>query len=169
MKNQIFLIFTLLGIFISFAQETTRRDSLQGGLRFERTCYDVLRYDLNIKVDPAKKWIFGANEITFKVIEPTKKIQLDLFDNMIIDGITSKEFDKLESTRDENAVFVHFNKALEKDLSIIRETNNESLKKKLSECTNFISKLNSKIERLEKTNTTLKREITNLKSKKKAI
>lgn len=115
MKNQIFLIFTLLGIFISFAQETTRRDSLQGGLRFERTCYDVLRYDLNIKVDPAKKWIFGSNEITFKVIEPTKKIQLDLFDNMIIDGITSKEFGKLESIRDENAVFVHFNKALEKD------------------------------------------------------
>ena len=115
LKKQLFLILALLGIYYSFAQETTRKDSLQGGLRFERTCYDVLRYDLNIKVDPVKKWIFGANEITFKVIEPTKKIQLDLFDNMIIDGITSKEFGKLESTRDENAVFVHFNKALEKD------------------------------------------------------
>ena len=115
MKKQLFLIFALFGVYFSFAQEITRRDSLQGGLRFERTCYDVLRYDLNIKVDPVKKWIFGTNEITFKVIEPTKKIQLDLFDNMVIDGITSKEFGKLESTRDENAVFVHFYKTLEKD------------------------------------------------------
>lgn len=115
MKKQLFLIFALFGVYFSFAQEITRRDSLQGGLRFERTCYDVLRYDLNIKVDPVKKWIFGKNEITFKVIEPTKKIQLDLFDNMVIDGITSKEFGKLESTRDENAVFVHFYKTLEKD------------------------------------------------------
>ena len=70
-------------------------------MRFERTCFDILRYDLDITVDPNKKSIFGANDITFKVIEPTKKIQLDLFDNMIIDGITSKEFCKLESTRDE--------------------------------------------------------------------
>ena len=66
MKKQLFLILALLGIYYSFAQETTRKDSLQGGLRFERTCYDVLRYDLNIKVDPVKKWIFGANEITFQ-------------------------------------------------------------------------------------------------------
>ena len=115
MKKYILLVFTIFGIYNSFAQEITRRDSLQGGLRFERTCFDILRYDLNITVDPNKKSIFGANDITFKVIEPTKKIQLDLFDNMIIDGITSKEFGKLESTRDENAVFVHFNKALEKD------------------------------------------------------
>jgi len=113
-KNQL-LALLFFTCHFSFAQETTRRDSLQGGLRFERTCFDVLRYDLNLKVDPSKKWIFGANDITFKVIEPTKKIQLDLFDNMIIDGITSQEFGKLEYTRDENAVFVHFNKALEKD------------------------------------------------------
>ena len=115
MKKYILLVFTIFGIYNSFAQEITRRDSLQGGLRFERTCFDILRYDLDITVDPNKKSIFGANDITFKVIEPTKKIQLDLFDNMIIDGITSKEFGKLESTRDENAVFVHFNQTLEKN------------------------------------------------------
>lgn len=76
---------------------------------------------------------------------------------------------EIEKLTTKNSRLITTNKALEKDLSIIRETNNESLKKKLGECTNFISKLNSKIERLEKTNTTLKREITNLKSKKKAI
>jgi len=66
-------------------------------------------------VDPSKKWIMGTNEITFKVIEPTKKIQLDLFDNMIIDDISCFEFGKLEFTRDENAVFINFNTPLEKN------------------------------------------------------
>lgn len=74
---------------------------------------------------------------------------------------------EIEKLTTKNSRLIATNKALEKDLSIIRETNNESLKKKLGECTNFISKLNSKIERLEKTNTVLKREITSLKSKKK--
>jgi aminopeptidase N len=115
MKKQIFLILALFGMYFSFAQETTRRDSLQGGLRFERTCFDVLRYDLYLKVDPSKKWIMGTNEITFKVIEPTNKIQLDLFDNMIIDDISCFEFGKLEYTREENAVFIHFNTPLEKN------------------------------------------------------
>lgn len=115
MKKLLLLAFVGLGFQQISAQETTRRDTLQGGLRFERTCFDVLRYDLNIKVDPNKKWIFGANDITFKVVESTKKIQLDLFDNMTIDGITSQEFGKLEFTREENAVFIHFNKPLEKE------------------------------------------------------
>lgn len=115
MKKQLFLIFALFGVYFSFAQEITRRDSLQGGLRFERTCYDVLRYDLYLQVDPSKKWIMGTNEITFNVIEPTKKIQLDLFDNMIIDDISCFEFGKLEFTREENAVFINFNTPLEKN------------------------------------------------------
>lgn len=115
MKKTLFFSLLFLGIQISFAQETTRRDSLQGGLRFERTCFDVLRYDLDLKVDPTKKEIIGFNDITFKVVQPTKKIQLDLFDNMLIDGITSKDLGKLEFTREENAVFIQFKKTLEKN------------------------------------------------------
>ena len=70
------------------AQEVfTRRDSLHGGLRTERTCFDVLRYDLSIKIDPRQKSIFGFNAITFKVIDNTNRIQLDLFENMAIDSI----------------------------------------------------------------------------------
>jgi len=115
MKNFLLFILFLFSYHFYFAQEPTRKDSLQGGMRFERSCFNVLRYDLELKVDPTKKEILGFNDITFKVVQPTKKIQLDLFDNMIIDGISSIETSKLEFTRDENAVFVHFNKALEKD------------------------------------------------------
>lgn len=97
------------------AQEPTRKDSLQGGLRFERTCFDVLRYDLSIQVDPEKKWLSGFNDITFKVVDPTKKIQLDLFENMNIIEITNKKLGVLSWKREENAVFISFDKMLLKD------------------------------------------------------
>jgi aminopeptidase N len=116
MKNSFLVLLTLLG-FQQINAQFTRRDSLQGGLRFERTCFDVLRYDLDIMIDPEKRLIFGYNDITFKVVKPTKKIQLDLFDNMKIGGITSKDFGKLEYNRDENAVFIHFNSLLVQDVT----------------------------------------------------
>ena len=97
------------------AQETfTRKDSLHGGLRFERTCFDVQRYDLNIKIDPDQKFIAGLNEINFKVLETTSKIQVDLFENMQIDSIVilSK---KVKFTREFNAVFINFETPLAKD------------------------------------------------------
>ncbi|MDV6168542.1 M1 family metallopeptidase [Flavobacterium sp. DG1-102-2] len=98
---------------VASAQTYTRRDSLQGGLRPERTCFDVQRYELNIKVDPDKKFISGYNEITFKVVENTSKIQLDLFENMQIDSIVVKG-NKTTYKRDNDAVFIQFAKPLKK-------------------------------------------------------
>lgn len=96
------------------AQNFTRRDSLHGGLRFERNCFDVQRYDLNIKISPEERSIVGFNDITFKVVEPTKKIQLDLFDNMKVDSIVWNT-QKLQYKRDFDAVFISFPKELAKD------------------------------------------------------
>jgi aminopeptidase N len=108
-------LFLLLNANLFFAQETfTRKDSLHGGLRFERICFDVLRYDLNIKINPQEKSIVGFNEITFTAIENTNKIQLDLFENMRIDSIVF-EAQKLTYKREFNAVFIDFKKALIKD------------------------------------------------------
>jgi len=109
------IIFLFLIGFSMHAQESfTRKDSLFGGLRTERTCFDVLRYDLNIKINPQEKSIVGFNEITFKVIENANKIQLDLFDNMAIDSIVF-DTQKLTYKREFNAVFIDFKKALVKD------------------------------------------------------
>jgi len=110
------LVFLLcIGIQSSNAQETfTRKDSLRGSLRFERTCFDVLRYDLNIKVNPQEKSIQGFNDITFNVIEDTPKIQLDLFENMVIDSIVLNG-KKLQYQREFYAVFVKFQQPLLKD------------------------------------------------------
>jgi len=94
------------------AQDFTRRDSLQGSLRPERTCFDVLRYDLNLTIEPKYKSLVGFNDITFKVVEKTAKIQLDLFENMKVDSIVFKN-KKLTYKREMDAVFVDFNSPLE--------------------------------------------------------
>jgi aminopeptidase N len=108
MKKILAFSFILIGFQFSNAQETTtRKDTLQGGLRPERTCYDVLRYDLNIKVNPDEKTVVGYNNIMFKIVENTQKIQLDLFDNMQIDSIVFNS-KKLMYKREFNAVFIDF-------------------------------------------------------------
>jgi aminopeptidase N len=104
-----------IGIQSSNAQETfTRKDSLRGSLRFERNCFNVLRYDLDIKINPQEKSIRGFNDITFKVIEDTPKIQLDLFENMVVDSIVL-DGKKLQYQREFDAVFVKFQQPLLKD------------------------------------------------------
>ena len=106
MKNIVLLAIASISVNLASAQEKfTRKDSLQGGLRLERTCYDVLRYDLNIKINIDEKSIVGFNEITFKIVEKSKKIQLDLFQNMKIDSIIWNK-NTLQYTRDNNAVFI---------------------------------------------------------------
>jgi len=112
MKNFFLLALSLISFYAS-AQKFTRRDSLQGGLRTERTNYDVLRYDLNITVDPEKRYIFGYNDITFNAVSDVNKIQVDLFDNMKVDSIVYKKT-KLTYKRDNDAVFITFPKAISK-------------------------------------------------------
>ncbi len=92
---------------LSAQETTTRKDTLQGGLRAERTCYDVLRYDLNIKINIQDKSIVGYNGISFKVVSNTKKIQVDLFENMQVDSIVFNS-KKLNYKREFNAVFIDF-------------------------------------------------------------
>lgn len=112
MNKALCICLTIIGLQNLIAQETfTRKDSLQGGLRPERTCFDVLRYDLNIKINPDEKSIVGYNNITFKVVNKTSKIQFDLFDNMQIDSIIYNS-KKLKYNRDFNAVFLDFPEVL---------------------------------------------------------
>ncbi|MBP8066600.1 MAG: M1 family peptidase, partial [Flavobacterium sp.] len=107
MKNILFSSLLLAGLQSVTAQHFTRKDSLQGGLRPERTSFDVQRYDLNIKINPDEKTIVGYNDIAFKVAEPTQKIQLDLFDNMKVDSIVFNK-KQLPYKREHHAVFIDF-------------------------------------------------------------
>ena len=94
------------------AQTFTRKDSLKGGLSLDRTCFDVQHYGINIKVDIDKKSIVGYNEIDFKIVSETKKIQLDLYENMQIDSIVFNS-KKMTYKREFGAVFIDFPSKLE--------------------------------------------------------
>ena len=92
----------------------TRADTLRGMLRPERTSYDVTHYHLDVEIVPDSQFIKGSTTITFKVVDETNRIQVDLFDNMKVDKI---EYDKKALTfiREFNAVFVSFPKPLKKN------------------------------------------------------
>lgn len=106
MKKVLLIVALACGLAAS-AQNYTRRDSLQGGLRAERTNFDVQRYDLNITINPDERSIVGYNQVTFKVLGNTSKIQLDLFENMHVDSIVYNN-SKLAYKRDNDAVFITF-------------------------------------------------------------
>lgn len=109
MVKNLFTIALLVGFTNCFAQEFTRKDSLQGGFSSERIAYDVQRYDLNITINPEKRSIVGYNDITYKILKNTSKIQVDLFENMKVDSIVF-EGKKLNYKRDFGAVFIDFEK-----------------------------------------------------------
>jgi aminopeptidase N len=102
------LLILVFGFLNSNAQTFTRKDSLRGGLSNARQNFDVLRYDLNIKIEPDRKYISGYNDILFKIAsKKANTIQLDLYENMTVDSIV---FDgkKLEYKREYTAVFITF-------------------------------------------------------------
>ncbi|SCY90111.1 M1 family metallopeptidase [Flavobacterium caeni] len=111
--NRFVLLLLLVG-FQASAQHFTRKDSLRGSLRTERTCFDVQRYDLNLRIDPGQRSIVGYNDISFKVIENTRRIQIDLFANMSVDSIVFGT-QKLAYHREFDAVFIDFDHSLEKN------------------------------------------------------
>jgi len=100
----------------SSKQKFTKADSLRGSLRPERTAFDMLKYDLNVQVNPKEKSIQGYNSITFKVLDNQHTLQLDLFDNMIIDSIVFQD-KNLQFKREYNAVFIDLEKQLPIDTS----------------------------------------------------
>ncbi len=85
----------------------TRQDSLRGSLSAQRTCFDVVHYDLNLRVIPDQQSIVGYNRITYKVVQPFDKIQLDLFENLQIDSVKFGNI-ALPFEREGKAFFVKF-------------------------------------------------------------
>ena len=94
-------------------QQYTEADSLRGSLRAERA-YDVLKYHLQVQIDPEERFISGFNTITFKAEEDLPIMQIDLFENMKIDSIMHGG-DKLGYKRKFNAVFVEFDETLKSE------------------------------------------------------
>jgi len=119
MKCKLLLFMMLIGLSGQaqlFTEESnfSRADTLRGSLRPERTDFDMLKYDLHLKVDIDQKQISGYNAITFKVLDNQDIMQLDLFENMQIDSIIFQN-KALKYNREFNAVFIDFERELKKD------------------------------------------------------
>ena len=87
------------------------KDTLQGALRAERTCFDVSFYDLTVKIIPDTKSIEGSNKIYFHTVFNTKNIQIDLFPEFTITNILWNG-KSLDFSRNYGAVFIDFGEEL---------------------------------------------------------
>lgn len=114
------------------SQQTTpsHANILRGEYGRYRANNDLLFYDLEIRVDPEKKFVSGYNLIRFKMLKDDTRIQLDLYDNLNVDKIIFKgpdargQVSKLDDSpkgiegtplnykRDSGAVFVDFPETL---------------------------------------------------------
>lgn len=65
----------------------TLADTLRGSLTPERTWWDIQRYDLAVKPDYKSKTISGSNLITYKVVGPSTRMQIDMREPLVIDSV----------------------------------------------------------------------------------
>ncbi len=103
----------------------THANILHGEYGRYRANNDLLFYDLDIRVDPEKKFVSGRNTIRFKMLKDDTRIQLDLYENLKIDKIVqvfeghrsngkipASLSKPLKYERDSGAVFVDFPETL---------------------------------------------------------
>ena len=89
----------------------TRADILRGEYGRYRANNDLLHYDLDIRVNPEKKFISGKNTIRFRMLKDDTRIQLELFSNYAIEKIVMGA-QALKYERDHNTVYVDFPETL---------------------------------------------------------
>ena len=94
--------------------QPSRADILRGEYSRYRANNDLLSYDLEVRVDPDKKFISGKNTIRFRMLKDDTRIQLDLFANLNVDKILLGQTD-LKYSREINTVFVDFPATLKKN------------------------------------------------------
>jgi len=68
----------------NFAQDRkfTRQDTLRGSITPERAWWDLVHYDLDVQVFPQEKALKGSNTVTYKVLQPKRRLQIDLQEPM---------------------------------------------------------------------------------------
>jgi aminopeptidase N len=89
----------------------TRFEMLRGAYGPYRANNDLLYYHLDIRVDPAQKFLSGKNTVRFRMLRDDTRIQLDLADTLNIDKIVYGTI-PLKYERDTAAVFIDFPETL---------------------------------------------------------
>jgi aminopeptidase N len=87
------------------AHSFTRADTLRGSNTPQRAWWDVSFYDLHVSVGPQDSTIRGWNGITYRVVQPSQVMQVDLQQPLVVDSIV-QEGRRLAVRRDGEAFFV---------------------------------------------------------------
>jgi len=99
----------LLALLPSFAAAQqggfTRADTLRGSITPERAWWNVLHYDLALRVSPSDSTIAGSNTIRYAVTAPSRDLQIDLAAGMTVDSVVQDGV-RLAVRRDGDAMFV---------------------------------------------------------------
>ncbi len=100
-----FLIAAAIGPAAAQQPAFTRADTLRGSITPERAWWDVVFYDLHVKLDPADSTVRGWNAITYRVTGPPRALQIDLQMPLEIDSVVQGG-KRLAHRRDGNAFFI---------------------------------------------------------------
>lgn len=96
---------------IAQAGPVTRAEMLRGTITPEREWWDVLHYDLSVQFLPETRTIKGSNVITFKVVKPATKMQIDLRTPLNITKVAHGGVD-LKFEREGNVYWLTFDKEM---------------------------------------------------------
>ncbi len=83
----------------------THADTIRGSNTPERAWWDVVFYDLHVRVNPRDSSIVGYNAITYRVLKPAREMQIDLQVPLVLDSVV-QDGAELSARRDGNAFFV---------------------------------------------------------------
>ena len=83
----------------------THADTLRGSITPQRAWWDVLFYDLDVRIQPSDRSISGSDRITYRVVSPATEMQIDLQQPLVVDSIV-QDGRQLAHRRDGNAFFV---------------------------------------------------------------
>ncbi|NSL86459.1 M1 family metallopeptidase [Chitinophaga sp. Mgbs1] len=103
MRGITILCVALLTAFSAEAQQPfTKADTLRGTITPQRAWWDVITYDLHVRVNPEDSTFSGHNNITYKILKPDSVLQIDLQEPMVIDSVI-QDRKALAFTREGNA------------------------------------------------------------------
>ena len=83
----------------------------RGAYGLYRENNDLLSYKLHVRVNPAAETIRGDNQIRFRMLTESSRVQIDLYPDLSVDKITMGATE-LKYTREGGAVYVDFPEAL---------------------------------------------------------
>lgn len=104
---RLFLVCCLVShVLTAQEQRFTREDSVRGSITHEREWWDLLFYHLKVKVDPDSQSFSGSNLVRYRVLQPSRRLQIDLQAPLRLTKVT-QDGNTLSFDRDGNAWFIN--------------------------------------------------------------